>query len=216
MNGDLRKIALKVLDERQINDCEKQNIKYLGRYCERGGYEITDKRGIKCRGGLVVHHRDNDNSNNPKDGTNWEYLCRGHNIREDAPGIHRNSNRNDVSYMGIKISLKRVRGKVGDNEIKEVKAVSGEFEKNKRCEGVFRQLVEMVVEEQKEVKVNILAEAGAEYTTQTFGAGNGIDQQTGMRYLRKMCAPFVGKYELFQKTNGSGKEEWWVRKISNR
>jgi hypothetical protein len=216
MNGDTRKYAVKLLDARQKNDKESAGKVYNGPYCESGGYEKIDAKGISCRGGLVIHHRDNNNNNNPQDGSNWEYQCRGHNIRLDARGLAKpkdRGGRNHVIFNGTKISLKRVRGEKDSGEDKEVKMQSAEFEKNKRCEGVFRQFVEMIVGERCEAPANGLAEAGAEYTTQCFGGGNGIDQQTGMRYLRKMCAPYIGKFEMFDKNKGTGaKPDMFVRR----
>ena len=46
-------------------------LKLLPHLCARCGREFSGKRLRE----LTVHHKDNDHTNNPPDGSNWELLC---------------------------------------------------------------------------------------------------------------------------------------------
>jgi len=211
-----RRYAVRLLEERQQEDCKKKGVKWHGTYCESGGYEKRDSAGHSCRGGIIVHHIDGDPQNNPMDGSNWRFECRGHNARLDARGIKAHlpsGERNIVEHKGIKVSLKRVRERRHSGAANELSVTSAEFEKNMRCEPKFRECVEMILNERSSARVQELAAAGAEYTTQIFGAGRGIDTQTALRYLQKMYAPFIGRYERFNMNSGDGIPDWHVRKI---
>lgn len=48
-----------------------QALKILPHICSHCGREFTGKRLKE----LTVHHKDNDHTNNPPDGSNWELLC---------------------------------------------------------------------------------------------------------------------------------------------
>lgn len=71
----------------------------------------------------------------------------------------------------------------------------------------------MILNERASARENDLVYAGAEYTTQVFGPGKGIDPQTALRYIRKMAAPFIGKLERFDMNKGVGKPDWHIRKL---
>lgn len=49
----------------------EQALKIYPHVCGRCGREFSGKRLRE----LTVHHRDNDHTNNPPDGSNWELLC---------------------------------------------------------------------------------------------------------------------------------------------
>lgn len=215
MNPELRAIAIGVLDARQKADCKKLNIEYAGPYCEEGKYKKIDKDGHACKGILCVDHIDNNNNNNPRDGRNWQYLCRGHNGRKN----HRQASRKPklFEFQDLKESLKRGRRKEDRNErgdeIEEVVIRFAEMDKNKKASPVFREFVSMVLDGVKHISKKDLLDAGAEYVTQVLGDGCGIDQQTAERYLKKLCAPFVGKFEIYNRNEKEPglKPEWWVR-----
>jgi len=214
-NPGVRAFAVGVLEAKQRAECKKLHIEYRGPYCEMGKYEKIDKEGCACKGDLCVDHIDNNNNHNPKDGSNWQWLCRGHNGRKNHRGASRKPKLFD--FQDLKESLKRGRNKRAKNERgdeeEEVKIRFAEMDKNKKASPIFREFVSMVIAEVKLVSKKDLLDAGAEYVTQTLGDGCGIDQQTAERYLKKLCAPIVGKFEIYNKNENDreAKAEWWVR-----
>ena len=48
-----------------------QALKILPHICSHCGREFSGKQLKE----LTVHHKDNDHTNNPQDGSNWELLC---------------------------------------------------------------------------------------------------------------------------------------------
>jgi 5-methylcytosine-specific restriction endonuclease McrA len=57
--------------EQQESSYRGQALKLFPPICAHCGREFSGKRLSE----LTVHHKDNDRSNNPPDGSNWELLC---------------------------------------------------------------------------------------------------------------------------------------------
>ena len=53
------------------NSYRERALKIYPHICARCGRELSGKLISE----LTVHHKDNDHSNNPPDGSNWELLC---------------------------------------------------------------------------------------------------------------------------------------------
>ena len=53
------------------NSYRERALKIYPHICARCGRELSGKRLSE----LTVHHKDNDHSNNPPAGSNWELLC---------------------------------------------------------------------------------------------------------------------------------------------
>lgn len=212
ISDTLRITANLKLDELQKKECDEKGISWKGGFCCDGGYEKVDKEGRQCKGDLCVDHEDNNNRNNPLDGSNWRRRCRGHNGRKNHRGATKKPKL--FEFTDLKESLKRVRIRDGEQgtEIEETQIRSAEFEKNKRCEPKVREFVSMLLKTASEISLNDLVCAAAEYTTQVFGAGNGIDQQTALRYIQKLCAPFVGRFEIYDRAKKGERKQLFVRK----
>jgi len=69
----MNRLAEQVRRERMQYDqsYRGQALKILPHICSHCGREFTGKRLKE----LTVHHKDNDHTNNPQDGSNWELLC---------------------------------------------------------------------------------------------------------------------------------------------
>lgn len=214
MNPALRAFAVLVLDKKQKEFCSEKGMLYEGPYCEQGFYKKIDRNGFACKGDLCIDHIDNNNSNNPKDGSNWQYLCRGHNGRKNHRGATKKNKL--FQFNTLKDSLKRVRDLKGVNdrgdEVTDVVIRFAEMDKNKRASPLFREFVSMTIDQCGVLSKKDLLDAGAEYVTQVLGDGCGIDQQTAERYLKKLCAPIVGKFEIYNAAKADESKQWFVRR----
>lgn len=77
---------------------------------------------------------------------------------------------------------------------------SAEMKKNIEAEPVFRRYVERLVRKYGAVENKDLVDSCAEIA--------GISQQTGRKYLDKLCAKYTGKYEYWKNPKN---DQWYVR-----
>lgn len=73
-------IARELMGGKPKSSYREQSIQIHGLICGRCGREFDEK----SRHMLTVHHRDGNHHNNPRDGSNWENLCRY--CHDDAHG----------------------------------------------------------------------------------------------------------------------------------
>jgi len=78
----LKRNGKKCLSEREVEEAFNTTAERNGKRCE-----YCDKRKRWKRKDLVLHHRDNNPENNPKDGSNWAIACRSHNARLNPRGL---------------------------------------------------------------------------------------------------------------------------------
>lgn len=88
------------LNARQIRKAKELCETRDGEGCRKKGTE-----GHVCRGALVLHHRNGDPSFNPRDGSNWEILCWGENVRLGV--TRRRSRAKFSSHLRFKDSMKK-------------------------------------------------------------------------------------------------------------
>jgi len=193
-----------------------------GEVAPGGLYGKIDHNGAECKGEWCVDHVDNDNDNNPEDGSNWALRCRGHNGRKNHRGLTRKESIHSLLKNNtLKESLKRMRERLGNYgkesavNTEELVVRWAEFEKGKRCKKVVTEFVFEVLAGGAEMRFIDLCLACSAFTEKCFGPGEGVDQQTTERYVRVLCAPLVGDYEIFNKGRGDEKKDLWVRRRSD-
>jgi len=146
MNSRLRISAYELCKDR---DGEKCNI------CNEPGTPLT----------LIVDHLDNNDKNNPKDGSNWQLLCRRHNYIK-----------NPRRKKSIRIHTSLMRSDTRDQS-------TAEMQKNAQAEPMFRHwIVEQIRHSKdKRIRKDEAINGGAEYASCS-------PETIRKRYLPKMLS----------------------------
>ena len=82
-----------------------------------------------CKGSLILDHIDNNPSNNPRDGSNWQLLCRSHNRRKNPGKRPRFSNK---FASGMKLGYSLEGEGIKKRERLGIRGTSAELEKSER------------------------------------------------------------------------------------
>lgn len=250
MNPTMRAKALITLDERQRKFCEINGLVWRGLFCEslvrgstwdekkgcvrivepgdvaKGGlYGGVDHDGNKCKGELCVDHEDNNNDNNPEDGSNWRVRCRGHNGRKNHRGKTQKPNNLDLlKNKSLKESLESIgeklkaflkkEGRESEGNKDNIVMRSAEHEKSKRCRKAVAECVREMLSEGDDVEILLydLSLTCASYTEQVFGDGEGITREKAAEYIEVLAAPRIGEFEIFNKATSGKRPVWWVRR----
>ncbi len=120
---------------------------------------------------LVVDHIDNNNNNN--EFNNLQLLCYSCNGKKNPRG------------KGKKLSPVYIRG----DEYLGVREPSPEMKQNQRCEPIFRQWLEEMINKHEMLAFEDVLNGGAEKA--------GCSQASIYRYLQKVCS-IEGKYMVIQ------------------
>ena len=196
-----------------------------GEVAKSGLYGRVDHNGNECKGELCVDHEDNDNDNNPADGSNWRVRCRGHNGRKNHRGLtKKESILSTLENNTLKESLESIRERMkaqlkgsdgGNDENKEnLETKSAEHEKSKRCRRVVAECVREMIREGDDVEIELyeLSLACSWLTEKYFGDGEGVVREKSVEYIRVLAAPRVGEFEIYNKEKRGKKPVWWVRR----
>lgn len=118
---------------------------------------------------LVLDHKDNDAENNPKTGTNWQLLCKGHN--------HRKNPRGGNKYAAItKLS-----------DLRTAKPSSLELKLKQEKYPQFIEWLRLEIEDRKQWRYDEILNSGAYIFD--------LSQKTLERYLDACCSEH-GPFEL--------------------
>lgn len=142
---------------------------------------------------LVVDHLDNDNSNNPDDGSNWELLCRRCNALKNPHG-----KRGDLKFnRHLRLEHSLVCGGSSEQQDEDRRArwrQSKELEKSDKAEKIVRLYVKQQLKLYESIPKSDLEDAAAEHCTLQ---GVQISQTTVSRYLRKFSNRLNGFAQVF-------------------
>ena len=166
---------------------------------------------------LIVHHRNNDPSDNPADGSNWILLCQRCNIKRDPRGkrtcpkfsshLRLKEARERAHPQFVPLRHEMIYPPARDIEGDVPRVRNMEMAKNLQAEPLFIEFVTKIVSKHVQVNKLDLLDAGAQnFRNKT---GNTISQQALGSYLKKLCNPFNGIYR-YQQVDG----EWFVTKKS--
>lgn len=195
MNSSLRRRAAELCDEQQLAQCAAAKQTYPGRQCQVELRKVLNDpidenwAKIDCRGALVIDHVDNNNDNNPANGSNFQWLCRAHNVAKNPPGHHRAVNKfADIKHLEQSLERERVRERERANRyaIPDEGTIIRyeELRINKQAEPKARRLTRRLIEKNGVVNTKDLIDSVSEQC--------GISQQTYRRYLDKMISRWGG------------------------
>ncbi len=221
LNKKERRQAAEACDEEQRKLYENAGAPYPGRVCEvRRAREFGDVEYLKekwsdgdCSPEIILDHIDNNDDNNPSDGSNWQWLCRCHNVKKDPPhdrsARHKYKEINKSEHYMEKGKGRRVYGRKdlgSENKFwngGDVLIVrSMEMAKNMACQPMFKVIIKKIMRRYGEAKWNKLIDAGMQDTRVVLHDGTvltiGVKAAEG--YLRALTsdlsstAPF--KFEI--------------------
>jgi hypothetical protein len=215
MNSSDRIKAATTLSDEQRSRFERAGKEWPGPMCEVEAARLLNDTEFlqqawtkgKCKGDLVIDHIDNNNDNNPVDGSDWQWLCRSHNVKKDPPKAGRSVNR-FLDGKGLEQSLYRNNNRdtetIGQHECRLEREwlMPATMKKNRESEPVFRKAVKALIAKYGRMKRRDLLNAACEKAQ--------CVQCTGANYLEKMCS-VCGDYE-YEEDKHTG--ELWV-KIKN-
>lgn len=133
-----------------------------------------------------LDHVDHNPRNNPEDGSNWKLACHRCNSKRTPRGARKQPMFNGINrlkdYRKNKQERARERGWAGTEEWAWIRdrLMPAQMVKNKEAEPVFRRVVMMMVERYGTPTRKAVIDAASEAAR--------ISQQTGARYLDKMCS----------------------------
>lgn len=170
--------------------CEDRVVLRKG---ENPAMSLMTETDAGCKGQLVIDHADNNNENNPPDGSNHRIRCRGHNIRKNPRGKGSRKDKFD-GMKRLKISLERERARAREYQTENGGAVVryAEMAKNKEAEPVYRKAALRIVATHGIVAKKDLNDSCSEWAQ--------CSTQTGYRYLDKLLAKWGGKLEYTDDT----------------
>lgn len=164
MNSRTRQYALSLFrSKKKYYDNSKEKYICQGNNCDRLllGKEVR------------VDHIDNNNSNNPADGRNWQPLCHSCNTRNSGK-----------SMKQLRLMERRKR-KAFENGLSKTNGISAQIAINRVTEPAFREWVLTTIKQFGVVSWIDLVDGGCEFVSQKFTA---LSQATADRYLRKMTS----------------------------
>lgn len=137
--------------------------------------------GHKCKGPSILDHIDNDPENNPKDGSNFQELCKGHNARKNPRGRGR-------FHKVLHGRGKNIRETEREWENDRLKVETLALKLNLEREPLFRLAAKRIVAKHGIVNRKDLIDACCEAC--------GASYQTGCRYLDKLAARYAEEAPL--------------------
>src|SRR3990167_1282259 len=145
---------------------------------------------------LILHHVDDNNENNPIDGSNHEAACDSCNLILRKPYKHTKGYKYHKNWKEVLNSPHRRR---------TLNQRPAQMQKAEKAYPFFADFLERTIAKLIEVDEDSLIDAAAK---EFFEAQNEyISQETLGTYLDRLCNRINGNYERFQKD-----KEWWVRK----
>lgn len=169
----------------------------------RPGESISD--GHACSGRLVVHHIDNDSTNNPTDGSNWMILCAGHNQRCHPHGKVRFNNPKYAKR------LSDLRTKL----LKSNRIRSESMRRNMIAQPIAAAFIEKIMESNERVELDELISATRREVTlvteKRFKKGNEeyIGETAVLGYLKPYLNAING---IYQEERDADEKVWIVHR----
>ena len=171
---------------------------YCGRRPVKKGEKFNPKKHAK---NFVIDHINNEKTDNPLDGSNWNQACKSCNTKKDHK--HHSTSPKFNKHIEYKQYIER------KNESE--RRVPRELEKGEEAEQFFRGYVKKTFETLKEVSEKILVNSGKEEFNRV--TGKTISQQALGTYLDAMTNPLNGRYECFPRQDPTTEKDiWFVRK----
>ena len=124
---------------------------------------------------LVLDHKDNDPANNPRNGSNWQLLCRAHNHLKNPRGKGRFH-----PERALRIE-----------DLRTTQPQSAEMEKNQYSEPIFTEWLRQELEDNNEIHIDEAINSGAYIAD--------CSQKTVQRYINKHASS-AGEFILNRET----------------
>jgi hypothetical protein len=232
LNSKERRQAAAICDDQQRKLYENAGAPYPGRICEvTRAREFGDAEYLKekwtegdCSTQLIVDHIDNNPDNNPTDGSNFQWLCRCHNLKKNPPAdAFRNAkfSNNNVLKHSLREGGGREKGGERKNQ-KENEFWNGgdvlivrnmEMAKNITCKPIFQMSVKKIMRRVKEASWSDLVEAAVQETKAILHNGNelSIVIGTGEKWLKPMTADLSGTAPFYVEKRGGEKIVKWKK-----
>lgn len=167
--------------------CAKRN----GKRCKRCRRRAT-------KGDSVVDHVDNNASNNPKDGHNWQILCRSCNTKKNPRGAGRRGI--DARHKMHSLERERGRDNAGANDVPNepeddrTRADSESMRRNIERKPKFLEWLKGMLYDMQTIAVEDVVNGGAKIAD--------LSQQTVRRYLDQECS-ITGDCEYYKVESGA-------------
>lgn len=133
---------------------------------------------------LKIDHINNNNRDNPRDGSNWQLSCQSGNIAKNPPRGRRGPKFKTGKWKEISTERVRERLKEATRALEQVndsqRSISMEVLINRAAEKKFRKWIELKLKKYGEWEMQDAINAGAEFAE--------VNPQTTARWLKKMLS----------------------------